>query len=146
MATMANGRVSPAKFMGRNCHGPKLTWADFVMGRNDPEPLKTLQFIYFLPFSPLFCWNWNNFLFIYLQVFKMIPNMIGFVNWLLRWVTMLRTFQMPSYYCFSSCVHLSVTKSCWLYNLKTVRDISTKHQIFVKHIQTTCLFCHAQEP
>ena len=24
--------------MGRNCHGPKLTWADFVMGRNDPEP------------------------------------------------------------------------------------------------------------
>ena len=25
--------------MGRNCHGPKLTWADFVMGRNDQEPL-----------------------------------------------------------------------------------------------------------
>ena len=24
--------------MGRNCYGPKLTWADFVMGRNDPEP------------------------------------------------------------------------------------------------------------
>ena len=24
--------------MGRNCHGPKLTWTDFVMGRNDPEP------------------------------------------------------------------------------------------------------------
>ena len=24
--------------MGRNCNGPKLTWADFVMGRNDPEP------------------------------------------------------------------------------------------------------------
>ena len=26
--------------MGRNCHGPKLTWADFVMGRNDPKPHK----------------------------------------------------------------------------------------------------------
>ena len=26
--------------MGRNCYGPKLTWADFVMGRNDPEPLQ----------------------------------------------------------------------------------------------------------
>ena len=24
--------------MGRNCHGSILTWADFVMGRNDPEP------------------------------------------------------------------------------------------------------------
>ena len=24
--------------MGRNRHGPKLSWADFVMGRNDPEP------------------------------------------------------------------------------------------------------------
>ena len=29
--------------MGRNCHGPKLTWADFVMGRNDPEPLTHIQ-------------------------------------------------------------------------------------------------------
>ena len=27
------------KFMGRNCYRPKLTWADFVMGRNDLEPL-----------------------------------------------------------------------------------------------------------
>ena len=26
--------------MGRNCHGLKLTWADFVMGRNDLEPFK----------------------------------------------------------------------------------------------------------
>ena len=26
--------------MGRNCYGPKLTWADFVMGRNDPEPIQ----------------------------------------------------------------------------------------------------------
>ena len=26
--------------MGRNWHGPKLTLADFVVGRNDPEPLK----------------------------------------------------------------------------------------------------------
>ena len=25
--------------MGRNCYGPKLIWAEFVMGRNDPEPL-----------------------------------------------------------------------------------------------------------
>ena len=29
--------------MGRNCHGPKLTWADFVMGRNDPEPYEPLK-------------------------------------------------------------------------------------------------------
>ena len=27
------------KFIGRNCYGPKLTWADFVMSRNYPEPL-----------------------------------------------------------------------------------------------------------
>ena len=25
--------------MGRNCYCPILTWADFVMGRNDPESL-----------------------------------------------------------------------------------------------------------
>ena len=24
--------------MGRIRYGPKMTWADFVMGRNDPEP------------------------------------------------------------------------------------------------------------
>ena len=50
-------------------------------------------------------------------------------------------------YCFSPpvclSVCLSVTKSCPLYNLITVRDISTKLHTFVKHIQTTC---HAQEP
>ena len=47
-------------------------------------------------------------------------------------------------YCFSiASVRLCVTKSCRLYNLKTVRDISTKLHTFVKHIQTTC---HAQEP
>ena len=38
-------------------------------------------------------------------------------------------------------VCLSVTKSCPLYNLITVRDISTKLHTFVKHIQTKC---HAQ--
>ena len=32
---------------------------------------------------------------------------------------------------------------CPLYNLVTVRDISTKLHIFVKHIQT---MCHAPEP
>ena len=26
------------KFMGRNCYGPKLSWAEIDMGRNDPEP------------------------------------------------------------------------------------------------------------
>ena len=50
-------------------------------------------------------------------------------------------------YCFSPCVCgsvcLSVTKSCPLYNLITVTDISTKQHTFVKHIETTC---HAQEP
>ena len=50
-------------------------------------------------------------------------------------------------YCFSPCVCLSVclsvTKSCPLYNLITVTDISTKLHTFVKHIETTC---HAQEP
>ena len=40
-------------------------------------------------------------------------------------------------------VHLSVTKSCPLYYLKTVRDISTKLHTLVKHIQMTCC---AQEP
>ena len=40
-------------------------------------------------------------------------------------------------------VFLSVTKSCLLFNLITVRGISTKLHTFVKHIQTTC---HAQEP
>ena len=40
-------------------------------------------------------------------------------------------------------VCLSVTKSCPLYNLKTVSDISTKFHTFVRHIQTTC---HAQDP
>ena len=40
-------------------------------------------------------------------------------------------------------VCLSVTKSCPLYNLITVTDISTKLHTFVKHIETTC---HAQEP
>ena len=34
-------------------------------------------------------------------------------------------------------------KSCPLYNLITVTDISTKLHTFVKHIRTTC---HAQEP
>ena len=43
----------------------------------------------------------------------------------------------------SLCVCLSVTKSCPLYNFKTVTDISTKLHTFVKHIETTC---HAQEP
>ena len=38
---------------------------------------------------------------------------------------------------------LSVTKSCPLYNLKTVSDISKKFHTFVRHIQTTC---HAQDP
>ena len=28
---------------GRNCYGPILTWADFVMGRIDPEPPVTLR-------------------------------------------------------------------------------------------------------
>ena len=56
-------------------------------------------------------------------------------------------------YCSSPCVRLcvcgclsvclSVTKSCPLYNLKTVTDISTKLHTVVKHIETTC---HAQEP
>ena len=54
-------------------------------------------------------------------------------------------------YCFplaSVCVSvglwvcLSVTKSCPLYNLITVTDISMKLHTFVKHIDTTC---HAQE-
>ena len=40
-------------------------------------------------------------------------------------------------------VCLSVTKSCPLYNLITVTDISTKLHTFVKHIKT---MCHAQEP
>ena len=40
-------------------------------------------------------------------------------------------------------VCLSVTKSCPLYNLITVTDISTKLHTFVKHIET---MCHAQEP
>ena len=40
-------------------------------------------------------------------------------------------------------LRLSVTKSCLLYNLITVRDISTKLHTFVKHIQMTC---YAQEP
>ena len=39
-------------------------------------------------------------------------------------------------------LRLSVTKSCPLYNLKMVRDISTKLHTFVKHIQT---MCHAQK-
>ena len=37
---------------------------------------------------------------------------------------------------------LSVTKSCPLYNLITIRDISTKLHTFVKHIEA---ICHAQE-
>ena len=40
-------------------------------------------------------------------------------------------------------VPLSVTKSCPLYNLQPLRDISTKLYTLVKHIQTTC---NAQEP
>ena len=43
--------------------------------------------------------------------------------------------------CLSVC--LSVHHKILLYNLITVRDISTKLHTFVKHIQTTC---HAQEP
>ena len=38
--------------------------------------------------------------------------------------------------CLSVC--LSVTKSCPLYNLITVTDISTKLHTFVKHIETMC--------
>ena len=38
--------------------------------------------------------------------------------------------------CVSVC--LSVIKSCPLYNLKTVTDISTKLHTFVKQIETTC--------
>ena len=41
------------------------------------------------------------------------------------------------------CVCLSGTKSCPLYNLITVTDISNKLHTFVKHIET---MCHAQEP
>ena len=40
-------------------------------------------------------------------------------------------------------VCLSVTKSCLLYNLKTIRDISKKLHTFVKHIQ---MMCHAKKP
>ena len=34
--------------MGRNCYGPKLTWAEIDMGRfcygpNDPEPVKVIH-------------------------------------------------------------------------------------------------------
>ena len=35
-------------------------------------------------------------------------------------------------------VGLSVTKSCPLYNLITIRDISMKLHSFVKHFQTSC--------
>ena len=45
--------------------------------------------------------------------------------------------------CLCVCVCLSVTKSCPLYNLITVTDISTKLHTFVKHIET---MCYAQEP
>ena len=47
--------------------------------------------------------------------------------------------------CLSVCVSvcLSGTKSCPLYNLITVTDISTKLHTFVKHIESKC---HAQEP
>ena len=47
--------------------------------------------------------------------------------------------------CLSVClwVCLSVTRSCTVYNLITVTDISTKLHTFVKHIKTTY---HAQEP
>ena len=45
--------------------------------------------------------------------------------------------------CVCGSVCLSVTKSCPLYNLITVTDISTKLHTFVKHIET---MCHAQEP
>ena len=43
--------------------------------------------------------------------------------------------------CGSVC--LSITKSCPLYNLITVTDISMKLHTFVKHIER---LCHAQEP
>ena len=29
--------------MGRNGYGPKWSWAEMVMGRNDPEPVKALR-------------------------------------------------------------------------------------------------------
>ena len=29
--------------MGRNGYGPKWSWAEMVMGRNDPEPLQTVK-------------------------------------------------------------------------------------------------------
>ena len=53
--------------------------------------------------------------------------------------------------CFSPCVRLSVclyvclsvAKSCPIYNLITVTDISTKLHTIVKHIETRC---HTQEP
>ena len=45
--------------------------------------------------------------------------------------------------CVCLCVCLSVTKSCPLYNLITVTDISTELHTFVKQIEMTC---HAQEP
>ena len=75
-------------------------------------------------------------------------------------ILIIRIFMSPpckgwETYCFSPCVCvsvglwvcgsvcLSVTKSCPLYNLITVTDISTKLHTFVKNIETTC---HAQEP
>ena len=30
--------------MGRYCYGPKMTWADLVMGLNDPEPSSSLEY------------------------------------------------------------------------------------------------------
>ena len=89
----------------------------------------TLLFFAFLDFSHFF-----------LQYLDNLP--------VVRHIDFKRIFMSPPWkggetYCFSTCVCPWVTKSCPLYNLITVRDISTKLPTFVKHIQTTC---HTQEP
>ena len=45
--------------MGRNGYGPKWSWAEMVMGRNDPESIRLFTVIY----------EWNQFFSAHLSMF-----------------------------------------------------------------------------
>ena len=53
----------------------------------------------------------------------MIPNMIGFVNWLLRYNTMLRTFQMPLVHVLYEIYFISI---CYFTFINFTRTVPTK--------------------
>ena len=98
-------------------------------------------------------WDQANFCVSYPNcVIMRVKSLVIHINLFITQFVMSPPCKGRETYCFSPWVCVSVGlwvclsvrhKSCPLYNLITVTDISTKLHTFVKHIETTC---HAQEP